>query len=89
MYEIEDVRHVIMHCPHVNELRAEMFNCFNEMTDDLGKSIIESSDNLFFTLLGKRCIEVNDDANREFNVIASFYISKMYRLIIRERQGIG
>ena len=88
-YEIEDVKHVIMHCPRVNELRLEMFNCFNEMNDNLGKLILNSSDNLFYTLLGKRCIELDDDVYLEFNEIASFYISKMYRLIVRERQGIG
>ena len=89
MYEIEDTKHVILHCTRVNELRSEMYDCINAMNGDKGKTIIDRSENTYYTLLGRQCKEVDERANREFNVIASTYISKMYRLIVKDRKGIG
>ena len=89
MYEIEDAKHVIMHCTRVNELRSEMYDYINAIIGDKGKTIIDRSENTLYTLLGRQCKEVDERANREFNVIASTYISKMYRLIVKDRKGIG
>ena len=65
-----------------------MYECFNAMHDNLGMSILDGSNKMFYTLLGRPCKEVYERMNREFNVIASTYISKMYRMVVRDRQGI-
>ena len=88
-YEVEDAKHVILYCTYVNEIRAEMYECFNAMPDNLCMSILDGSDNIYYTLLGKPCKEIDENIYREFNVIASSYISKMYRMVVRDRQGIG
>ena len=81
-YAIEDVKHTILYCAHVNELRSEMYECFNAMSDNLGGFILDQPDNtsIYCTLLGRQCKDVDERTNREFNIIASTYISKMYRL---------
>ena len=55
----------------------------------MGDDILNKSNNILYTILGKKCNAVEEHMNMDFNVIAAMYISKMYRTVIRDRQGIG
>ena len=66
-----------------------MFQKINEIPDRVGNVIIDHSNNILYTLLGKWCTEVDEQANLSFNEITATYISRMYRTVIKNRLGIG
>ena len=88
-YAIEDAKHVILYCPFLNHIRNEMYAMINALPNDSGQYILNNMDNLFYTLVGKRCRGIDDRTYRSFNMITSEYVSRMYRTIVRNRQGIG
>ena len=88
-FEAENIRHLILHCPHLNDLRDEMFTSIRNMPNGKGNEILNKSDNLLYTLLGKRNLDCEEQINFNFNTITVVYISKMYRIMVKERQGIG
>ena len=88
-FETENVRHLILHCPHLNDLRDEMLLSIRNMPNGKGNEILIKSDNLLYTLVGKRSVDFDEQININFNTITVVYISRMYRIMIRERQGIG
>ena len=88
-YALEDVKHVALQCTFTDELRKEMFLKISEMPGGVGNTLLEHSENILFTLLGKWCSDVDDHANLAFNEITSTYISRMYRITIKDRPGIG
>ena len=86
-YAIEDVKHVIMHCPLLNHIRNEMHNRINSLPNNMGQIILNNPDDMLYTLLGKRCRELDDETFNSFIMITSE--CNMYRTIVRNRQGIG
>ena len=88
-YAIEDAKHVILYCPSLNHIRNEMYTMINALPNNSGRYILNNLDNLYYTLIGKRCSGIDDQTYRSFNMITSEYVSRMYRTIVRNRQGIG
>ena len=88
-YAIEDVKHVVMHCPFLNHIRNEMYDRINYLPNNMGQIILNNPDDILYTLLGKRCRDVDDLTFTSFIMITSECISNMYRTIVRNRQGIG
>ena len=51
----EDVKHIVLECDGTGNLRIEMFDCIYRVTN---MDIVNMSDNILHTLLGKNIAEV-------------------------------
>ena len=89
LYQIEDAKHVILYCDYVNDLRAEMHEKINGIPGNAGIEIMQNSSDLFYTLLGKKSNVTCEDDHVTFCAVIAQYISKMYRRITSEREGVG
>ena len=88
LYELEDVRHIVMSCPFLQPLRNEMFANLWEIETRFDQSITDK-DNIMVYLLGKQCTDVSDELNDEFHIACAGFISRMYMSILERRKGIG
>ena len=59
----EDANHFILHCSYVNDIRRELFNDMARMIGISGNNVMDRSDDIFYTLLGKLCKYVPDKMN--------------------------
>ena len=88
-YAIEDVQHVVLHCTFFDSTRLEMNEKISDLSDNAGNIILGNARNILHTLLGAQCRMVSQKANLDFQAITVVYISKMYRIVLKERKGIG
>ena len=77
-----------MSCPSLQPIRADMFAELRVIETRFGQSILEKGDIMFY-LLGKQCNDVADELNYEFHITCASFISRMYRLVLERRNGIG
>ena len=87
-FVLEDAKHVILQCASTNELRVEMFLEIERMPDGIGKHIVDSSEDILATILGKFCNTVSVQHMVEFWKITCTYVDKMYRSCINGRNRI-
>ena len=88
-FEIEDTNHMVMRCEYHNDTRRAMFYAFDSIPDGLGRYIVDQSNNILSTILGRVCIGINVKSMFPFWIIASKYVSSMYWNVVRQRRGIG
>ena len=80
-----------MSCPSLQPIRTEMFAELRVIETRFGQSILEKGDIMLY-LLGKQCNDVADELNYEFHIhdiACASFISRMYRLGLERRKGIG
>ena len=78
-----------MQCPYLADERANMFQDISNMPDNVGNRILDRSEEVIWTLLGRPVdgVEWIDLVN--FWIIVAKHVYKMYRIVMRERAGIG
>ena len=88
MYEVENLDHMVLHCPAHHRTRTNMFKCISDMENGVGDYIIENADNLIDTIMGRPAETVTFEHMLDFWMITSSFVSVMYYNILRTRQGI-
>ena len=88
-YAIEDVNHVVLHCKFFDNIRLQMHEKLRDLSDNAGNIILGNTRNILHTLLGAQSRLVSQKVNFDFQAITAVYISKMYRIVLKERKGIG
>ena len=87
--DIDNARHVFLHCNFVNAERCEMFRAIDSIPNGIGKTIMTNSVDILFTLLGKPSFSVSKEQHMIFLKVIVKFMSEIYRKIVRERNGIG
>ena len=78
-----------MQCNSNSDPREDMFNAILKMPNGIGIGIIERSDVILATLLGKICIDVSMcDMVESYKVVCK-WVNRMYWRAISERAGVG
>ena len=88
-FNIENARHVFIHCDYVNDERQEMFRDIEAIPNDTGRTIMANSVDILHTLLGKPSSYVSREQNMLFWEIVVKHMSGIYRKVVNERNGIG
>ena len=88
-FALEDVEHIIMHCPFFEKQREDLFTEINILETFYGSSILSPPINNLHVILGK----VPDGADAEmmlyfFKLVAS-KVHYMYTTVLKNREGIG
>ena len=88
-FEREDARHMILHCDFLNAARLEMHYEIDNLPHGIGRTILNNAEDIYYTLLGRKCSLVSEHDNLLFCATVAKHISKMYRKLTSERDGIG
>ena len=88
-YEIEDARHLILHCPLFHKERNEMFNDIESTDYDMYTALNESNRDIVYVILGGALDVLNETQNDQFMLITLNYIYSIYMKNVRTKIGIG
>ena len=88
-FALEDVEHIISHCPYFENQRNDMLNQINAVELLYGTKALLSTEDKFLIMLGK----IPNGAQTEmmfdiFSIIAT-NVHKMYMAVIKSREGVG
>ena len=86
---LEDPKHIILQCSHLADERKTMFDELENIPNGTGTIIMNSSENLLCTMIGKPVDGVMWPDMVNFWIIVATHVYKMYRKVIRDRAGIG
>ena len=88
-YVKEDAFHIIMQCDSTEDLRRDMHNEILKRTGIGNYETITTSEDFFYTIMGKSHDGIHECTQTEVWIVACIYISKMYWTILNDRIGIG
>ena len=86
---IENVEHLLIHCPSLRNERDAMFNEISNIENFYGGRILMPNENNLHTLLGKIPNDVNPEMMLYFYKSVARNVHTMYSTMLRNRQGIG
>ena len=81
----EDIRHLIMQCPHYEGIRSEMWDVLKAIEDPLVQDVLSEPLEFFSVIMGKQPTHVPFDSMLKLWMVSSHYISHIYRLAISQR----
>ena len=88
-FAIENVEHLLMHCPSLNEKREKMLKEIGVLEKYYGTTILLSSGNNLPILLGKIPENADHEMMLLFHRIVAMSVHQMYLLVLKNRDGIG
>ena len=88
-YEIEDARHLILHCPFFHNSRTTMVEKINEVEDNADFDLNECNVDMLYILLGRTVDGLNETQMEDIWLFALEFVYSMYREIVKHRRGIG
>ena len=88
-FEIEDVKHMVPQCKYHKDTRRTMFYEIDAITDVSGRYILEGSNDILATIMGKECPGIDAKSMLTFWKVACKYVSGMYWDIVRPRRENG
>ena len=86
---IENVEHLIIHCPSLRNERDPMFNEISDIENYYGSRILTPHENNLHVLLGKIPNNANPEMMLYFYKSVAKNVHTMYSTLLRNRQGIG
>ena len=89
LYQIEDARHLILHCPFLQELRNEMMMLIDNLGDEVRDAISAANVDILYILLGYTLEGLNIELMDELRMISLEFISRMYHISVNKKRGIG
>ena len=88
-YEVEDARHLILHCPFFHNMRTSMSEKIDEVEVDANFVLNECNVDMLYILLGRTVVGLNDTQMEKIWLIALEFVYSIYREIVKRRRGIG
>ena len=89
LYEIEDARHLVLHCSFFNRKRNEMMNEISKLGDTVNAAIRNADCDILYILLGRPLAELNPRDMERVWLVSLEYISSMYLENVMRKRGIG
>ena len=86
---LEDPKHVIMQCTYFDEKRRLMFEDLYNVGGFNGRAIIDTSDDVFWTLMGRPVEGFEWHDMVEFWSTAAVHIHRIMSIVVKERAGVG
>ena len=86
---IENTDHLIMHCPHFEEIRAKMFADISHLEAEYQSKVFNMGENTFHMLLDKIPTRFQPELAYRFLKTDSTNVHKMYSTARRNRMGVG
>ena len=85
MSVIENVEHIVMQCPSLDQSRRNMYDEILELANDLGTRLLEDPSQTMLLLMGKSDNRFDIEHLVMFWSISARHISKMYRQVVKNR----
>ena len=85
----ENPEHMILQCTYLSEERRKMFSDIVNMKDGVGNKILEYSENILWSILGRPVDGIRWPDMIEFWSITAKHVYIMYRIVLKDRAGIG
>ena len=86
---IENVEHVIMHCPYLHDIRTNMLDEISALETAHGTQVLTNDVDMFATLLGNIPVDIDPELGLQFLKIVAKGVYRMYRTVMMNRAGIG
>ena len=85
----ENIKHIIMQCQAYEEIRREMFDSILKLPNDIGIELLSDPSQTLLLLLGKSDDRFEIEHLIQFWSISARSVSKIYRLVIKNRLVVG
>ena len=85
MSVIENVEHIVMQCPALDQSRRNMYDEILELPNDLGTRLLEDPSQVMLLLMGKSDNRFDIEHLILLWSISARHISKMYRQVVKNR----
>ena len=82
----EDIKHLVMQCPHYEGSRTEMCDVLNAIDDPLVQEALNAPLEFFFVKMGNHPRNISFESMVKLWIVSGRYISQMYRQSINQRQ---
>ena len=86
---IEDIEHLIMQCPYLQDIRTKMFEDLSSVAIEYRTQVYNTGENIFHILLGKIPTRFDPEFTYKFMRIVCICVHKMYCTVISNRVGVG
>ena len=88
-FAIEDVEHLILHCPNLEVQRNKMLGQINEVERLYNVNVLTSSESNLLLMLGKIPNGAPPEMMFDVFAIIATNVHKMYMTLIKSREGVG
>ena len=88
-YQLEDVRHFILHCPYFQQERDAMINEINMIEGDHMPILNDNKNDILYTILGKSVEGLGMESTEKLCLIVLDCVAEMYRKNVKSKSGIG
>ena len=88
-YVPEDIRHILMQCPHFHDEREKMLQDIYNIDPQVKSMFIDNPSLVYPWLLGKTSDICGLDMMNEVWRISGHTINMMYKQVVRMRKGVG
>ena len=88
-YALEDPQHIIMQCAYIEDERRAMFDELENIAGGAGRRVIEMSQNIYWTLMGRPVEGIAWVLMIQFLSVVAVHVHRMIRKVVRDRVGIG
>ena len=86
---IEDVEHLIMHCPYFKCTRDSMFAEIRNLEKHYLATILAPNENFLYVLLGRIPTVIPPEMVYDFYRVVATNVHYMYNSVVKNRDGIG
>ena len=80
----EDIKHIVMQCPHYEGIRSEMCDVLKAVDDPVVQQVLSEPLEFFNVIMGKHPADAPFESMIKLWLITSRYITRMYRQVIKE-----
>ena len=88
-FQIEDARHMIIHCPNFQDIRDEMMTMIDNLGVEVRNAIATANIDILYILLGYTLVGLDVDLMDKIRMISLKFIPRIYHLSANKKKGIG
>ena len=88
-FAVEDVEHMILHCPFLENLRGTMLDQINDVERKFDVRVLRPSVNNLLLMLGNIPDGVPHEMMMDIFTIIATNVHKMYMMTVKSREGVG
>ena len=89
LYATENIEHIILQCPAVNDIRVKMYQDINRLVPSFEIECRQHPGQIVPWLLGRQPTNIRFEEMEFVWEISGCYVSEMYYVTVRGRTGVG